>query len=514
MTDYIERAFNFSKQGVVLYGEDSDFFKPIKVSDINPFYKRSSLETSYGEMSVAQNYPSLQVEPVYGIFPESFQSLAFSGATAAIYEREFELQTNTTSGAYAEIVSKKSLNYKAGYGNVARFAARFPSGGVENSNQFVGLTNTESEIGFGFSGESFGIWYQYSGSSEIRRLNLTSAATGPETANLNINGESFSIPITGLTTQVNAYEISRFLTTGASDFYSWQNTNNIYVAYEIDGPKTDTYSYSSAGSSSGSWSVISSGAYKVGQFIPQTSWNIDTRTGSVFSERNLYQINYQNISYGGIKFSIENSETAEFEPVHIIKNSNGNSLNNPIANPYLHLGMYSESLGSTENIKTYCSSFSAFTQGQILITKSTNSISNTKTVGTTLTNLFTIRNKRMINSILNHSEIQPLIITSFTEANKGVIIKLILNASVSGIRNFNNVNSALISEYDIVGSSVSESVGTELLTLIVPPNSSQVLCLEPLNLRILENSTLTVAAKLIGTSASDTSASLVWYEDI
>lgn len=30
----------------------------------------------------------------------------------------------------------------------------------------------------------------------------------------------------------------------------------------------------------------------------------------------------------------------------------------------------------------------------------------------------------------------------------------------------------------------------------------------------LENSTLTVAAKLIGTSASDTSASLVWYEDI
>lgn len=514
MTNFKESDFNFSKQGFVLYGRDDELFKPVRVSDINPFYKRSSLETSYGEMSIAQNTPFIQEEPIFNFFPENFESIAFSGASTSVVDREFEIQTNTNSGAYCEIKSQRSLNYKAGYGNLARLAARFPNGGVENSNQFVGLMSLEAEVGFGYSGQHFGIWYKYDGQPEIRKLTLTSAAVGSETASVTINDSLYSIPISATGTALNVSQISSFLETGAAGFNSWQNGNDLYISYEIDGPVDGTFSYSSNGSSAGAWSRELSGSYKYGHFIPQTSWNIDTRTGSNFTFRNLFQINYQNISYGGIKFSIENPETTEFEPVHLIKNTNGSSFNNPLSNPYLHLGMYAESEGSSENIKVYSSSLSAFMQGKPCLTRNTNSIYNTKQVGETLTNLFTIRTKRLVNSILNHSEMQPLVLTCFTEANKGALIKLILNADVSGVTDFRDVDSNLICEYDVSGTTISSSAGQEIFSCVVPVNSSQVISLENIRLRISEGTTLTVAAKIIGSSAADTSASLVWYEDI
>lgn len=112
MTNFKESDFNFSKQGFVLYGRDDELFKPVRISDINPFYKRPSLETSYGEMSIAQNTPFIQEEPIFDFFPENFESIAFSGASTSVVDREFEIQTNTNSGAYCEIKSQRSLNYK------------------------------------------------------------------------------------------------------------------------------------------------------------------------------------------------------------------------------------------------------------------------------------------------------------------------------------------------------------------------------------------------------------------
>jgi len=515
---YPEKSFNFSKQAVQLFVLNNGQYEPLKKSDLNISTTQqsgtsSSLTTAFGESSVAENIPFIQSAPVYNYLPANFRAFTSAGGEAGVEDRQFKVNTNTSVGGYGAIQSFRSLNYKAGMGGLGRFTAVFPSGGIANSWQGVGFLNLGDELSFGYNGTEFGMWHRHDGKAEVRRLELSAAGNGSETATVTVNSTPYTIPLSENAIEDNAYELEQFFATGVSAFGAYQNNSGISICYLSDGQKTGTFSYSSNGTSNGSWSVLTTGVTKTSDFYPQTGWNIDPRPSLDPTKGNVYQIKFQYLGYGNIIGSIENPETANFEPVHMIKYSNANT-SPSLGNPSLHMGLYCVSLGSTNDIPVRSASMAAYVQGSLIPTRNPRSYSNVRSVGTTFTNLFTIRNKRIVNGLTNQVEIEPKFLTVFTESSKGATVEVRANATVAGPTNFLDVgNSNLVSEVDVNGTTVS-SDGRLLLSFVVPKDSSQTIDLESLRIRIPPTLSVTISAKVNAGSASDTGASLVWYEDV
>jgi len=396
---------------------------------------------------------------------------------------------------------------------MGRFTARFSSGGVANSWQGAGFINLGDELSFGYSGESFGIWHRHDGKTELRELNLTAAGNGGETATVTINGTAYTIPLSENTVVGNAYEIEQFLQTGSS-LNAYQNNSGVQISFASDGAKNGTFSYSADGTSAGSFDRVTTGVTKTSEFIEQTDWNIDTRTGLNPTLGNVYQIKFQYLGYGGVQFAIENPETSNFEPVHTIKYANSNT-SPSLGNPSLHMGLYAVSLGSTTNIEVYSASIAGYVQGELIPTRNPRAYANEKSVGTTLTNLFTLRCKRNVNGLVNQVELEPKFLTVFTDSNRGCTVQVIGNATVAGPTNFVDAgNSNLSSEVDVTGGTVTEGSGRLLLAFVVPTNSSLEVDLESLRIRMPPTLRLTIAAKVNAGAASNIAGSLVWYEDV
>jgi hypothetical protein len=444
--------------------------------------------------------------------PSSFRTFTSNGGEAGVENREFKANTNTGVNAYGTIQSFRALNYKAGQGGMARYTARFADGGVADSWQGVGLFSIGDEFSFGYNGTGFGIWHRYNGLPEVRNLTFGAGAGGSETATITINGSAYNVPITAGTTQENAYEVSRYFETGSGyDFATWQRNDAVGVSFLSDGAKTGTFGFSSS-TASASWSQLTSGITKTSDFIPQTGWNIDTRTGLDPTKGNVYQINYQYLGYGGIRFSVENPDTAKFEPVHLIKYANKNT-SPSVGDPSLRLGLYATSLGSTQDIRVYSASMAAFSQGKVEKTLNPKSYSNIKTVGTSFTNIFTLKNRREVNGYQNQAEIELVLLTAFTESAKGATIEVRSEQTVTGPTNFQLLETNGLAEIDSTGTTAT-SDGSLITSAVVPSNSSTFIDLEPLRLRLPPSSQITISAKVNSGAASEIGCALVWYEDI
>lgn len=516
-TTYDPDAFVFNKQAMQMFVKDGDAFVELQKSDLNSSAVSSSTNASatsaFGESAISTNNPFIQSAPVGNFLPSNFRAYTSAGGEAGVENREFKVNTNTSVGGYGAVQSFRSLNYKAGMGGLGRFTARFTNGGVANSWQGVGFINVGDEISFGYSGEAFGIWHRHDGKVEVRDLDITAAGNGAETATVTVNGTAYDVPLSETDRGGNAYEIEQFLQTGASAFNTYQNGSGLCVNFASDGQKTGTFSYSSDGTSSGTWSTLTTGVTKTSDFYPQTEWNIDTRTGLDPTKGNVYQIKYQYLGYGNIQFSIEDPATSNFQPVHNIQYANSNT-SPSLGNPSMHMGLYAVSLGSTTDISVYSASMAGYVQGSLLPTRNPRAFANEKNVGSTLTNIFTLRNKRVINGLINQVEVEPEFLTVFTDSSRGATVYVKGNADVTGPTNFLDVGTNLVSEFDTEGTAVDENSGTNLLAFVVPKDSNLTVSLKDLRIRIPPTLRVTVAAKVNGGSASNIAASIVSYEDV
>lgn len=481
---------------------DSD--SPVAVSLANG-------QTAFGEAAVARNYAFIQAAPVYNYLPNNFRAFTATGGTAGVASKEFTVTTGTSVGGYGAIQSFRSLNYRAGQGGLARFTARFPNGGVANSWQGVGLVNLGDEFSFGFNGTGFGIWYRHDGVAEVQRLTVTGAAGGAENATVTVNGTAYVVPLTASTVQTNAAEIAAYLEANGSGFSATQNDDEVTVVFQSDGDKAGAFSFSSA-TATASWAEVTAGVTKTSEFIAQSDWNINTRGELDPTKGNVYQIEYQYLGYGAIRFSIEDAETGTFKPVHLIQYPN-TATQPSIGNPSLRIGLYCVSIGSTTDITVKSASMAAFLQGEPEPVRNSRAIENTKTsVGTTLTNIITLRNREEVNGQANQVEIEPLQLSVFTESTKGATIKIYGNPTVAGTTNFQYTGTTLAGEFDTAGTTVTG--GTLLASYVIPGNSSLIVDLSPLRLRVPPSLRLCVAG-LVNSGASNTiGAALTYYEDV
>lgn len=494
------------------FNEETDQWEP--VSENNFSGQKSEIIsplTSFGELNVAQNRAFIQAAPIYGIMPPNFRGYSLSGGSTGVEGNEFKVTSGTSANGYGAIQSFRSINYKTGEGGLLRFTARFPNN-YASSWQGVGAITIGDELSFGYNGTQFGIWHRYHGKAEVRLLTLSVGAGGAETATVFINGTEYSIPLSSGATTLNAKEIADWITANVTTWTAWQNGSTVTLVSLSDGEKDGTFSFASSGTADGEWSTLTTGVTKTSDFIAQTDWNVNTRADLDPTKGNVYQINYQYLGYGNIYFFIENPDSGRFELVHVLKFANKNTQTS-VGNPSFHLGLYATNITNTSNIAVYSASIAAFVQGFESKTRNPRAFKSSKTISSgVLTNLLTIRNKRVLNGTINQIEIEPYFISISSEAVKNVIIEVYTSPSVAGAANFQDVESGLVAEIDADGGEVSG--GTLMLATAVGPSGSTVINLTDIRLRIPPTLTFTIAARLTSGAAAVVTATATWYEDV
>ena len=470
-------------------------------------------KTAFGESSVAENTAFIQSTAVYNLIPSNFRSYTNLSGTTSASGRTFICTTGTTVYGYGAIQSLRTLNYNAGQGGLMRFAGFFPSN-TASSWSGIGLLSLSDEFSFGYDGTTFGIWYRRNGEAEVRTITVTGAAGGATNLTLTLNSVAYTIPLTVGTTALNAYEIATWLNANQSVWQADQVGSTVIISASSDGAKSGTYTYSHA-TSTGTIRQDAAGVTKTSTHIPQASWNQDTlsswTTALDPAKGNVYQISYQYLGFGAIRFYIEDPETGEFTLVHMIKYAN-TSTTTSVHNPSLRFGMYAASVGSTTDISVKCSSVSAFVQGKVRKTRNPRATTNTQSVTTTNTNVLTVRNRRTYNSIYNQVEFEPIHLSVSSESNQNVIVEIRTNAVFSGSTNFTNVGTNLVTDVDTTANTVSN--GTLLAAFAVGAKGTLSQGLTEFEIRIPPSLQFTVSARVTSGAASNVTATLTYYEDL
>lgn len=466
--------------------------------------------TGFGELNTAENVAFIQGSGAYEFIPTNFRTYTTLSGTAGVTNRMFTTTCGTTSLGYGAIQSFRSLNYKAGQGGLARFTAVFPSN-VASHWSGVGLVNLSDELSFGYNGTAFGIWHRYGGVAECRTITVTGGSGGSTNLTLTLNTVEYTIPLTSGTTSHNAYEIATWLNANQSVWTADQVGATVIIIAQSDGAKSGTYSFSHA-SATGSIAQNKAGVTKTSTHIPQSSWNVNTRSDDFDPTKgNVYQIKYQYLGFGNIYFYIENLDSGLFDLVHVIKYSGRNTLPS-LRQPSLRFGMYSASIGGTTDVSVQCASVACFVQGKITKIRNPRAVKNTQSVSTSFTNVLTLRNRKSYNSLHNQVEIEPLNLTIASESSQSVEVEVRGNATFSGGTNFANVGTNLVGDVDTTANTVSG--GTLLAAFTLGSKGNLSINLAQYEIAVPPSLQLTISAKVVSGASSNVTVALTYYEDL
>jgi len=227
-------------------------------------------------------------------------------------------------------------------------------------------------------------------------------------------GQGSMARLTGIFTTPNSSDGATQL-LGVGNFASGAIVDGFFFGYfnGTSGPTYDGTTFGILFSSSSSGSLLNT-------FIPQTTWNVDnfdgTRTaknpsGSTLIPNlgNVYQIKYQYLGFGSIKFYIENT-SGLFSLVHVI-NYTGTSTNTNVSNPNMTGCWYVTTTSGTGTVSVSVkgASVGLFLEGTRAYTGprfAYSSPSATPNI-TTPYNMFSLRCNSTINSgIANYSDIR------------------------------------------------------------------------------------------------------------
>ena len=482
----------------------------LRASEVPVALPRAS-SSAFGEFITSPLTPFVQSTAVYNKLPANMRTYTATGGSATLTGGQFVCQTGTSVGGYGVIRSTRSTNYKGGMAARFRGTGVFTTG-VANSMQGVGFFNVGDALLFGYSGANFGIIHQHGGLQEVREIEVTAASSGSTNLTLTLNSTAYTIPLTSGTAAHNAFEIEAYLKANASATWNAsQNGSKVVISSTSDGAKSGTYSFSHS-TATGTITSITTGVTKTTDFVAQANWNVDPATWLTDPTKgNVFQIDMPYLGYGNHMFYAYNPSESRFQLVHYIPWAGANT-SPSLGNPSMHVGVFAASLGSTTNLTTKSACVAAFIAGTPGRTRNPRAFRNLKNVGTTLTSLFTIRNRDQFGGKSNQVEIEPVILTARTESTKGARGVIYANATLSGETNFSYLEeNTLVAETSTT--ETTAAAGTPLLEFDIT-SSPTTIDLTALRIRIPPGFSLTVAAAVNSGAASDISAALTWYEDL
>lgn len=474
--------------------------------------------TAFNDLKAESNTPITQISAEYGLLGQvlTVEDSAASGGTAVI-DNKFTAQTGVAASGLASILTLRQLSYKSGQGAVCRISALFSPGVVLNQ-QAAGLISAENVFAFGFIGVEFGIIHAHGGESESQELTVTTPSAGAENATVTVDGVGYTVPLTAGTVQHNAFEIANSLSSQVPNYRSTSNNDEVVAQARISGPQ-GAFAFSS-GTAAAAWVQTVAGVNPTVDFIDQSDWNIDTReTGDVLDPEkgNVYQIQYQYLGFGGIKFYIEDSDTGSFVLVHIIRYANKNTTTS-VTNPSFRVGWLTRNIGNTTNITISGGSAGAFIEGAIVRSTPPRAEGNDQlSVGTTLTNIIAFRNRIHFGGKVNRVEILPLLATLSTQSGKSAFFEIRADPIFSGgdldFSYIDKDNSVM----EIATDAVTVSGGRLIGSITVVAGSSEQLEFNTQSEQTfasLPGQTFSIASRISSGAAADMQATGTWTEDI
>lgn len=466
--------------------------------------------TAFGELSVAEPTPEVQISAVAGLRDDVQQIFAGAGSSVAAVLGNYECVSGTSPSGLSSILSARPATYRNGQGLVCEITALFEDD-KPDSIQLAGFINGNNAFAFGFENASYGIVRAFDGVTEFQELQVTSAATGSENATITVDGTGFTVPLTSGSVEHNAFEISNSLNVQVPN-YSFSANGDTVSALAAIPIAAGSFAFSSA-TAIAIWTQINIGTPATFDFVPEADWThppvftIDPTKG------NVYQIKIQYLGYGGIKFYIENPDTTEFDLVHIYKYSNAN-VRPSVNNPTFRVGWVAQNLGNTLPITVRGASATGFVEGKKVFDERGRGLSAENTaLNTTRVNLLSIRNRLHMNNSINRISIYPKSLIASADHNKTVILHMDIGATFSTDLIFeylDQVNSAVEFSDD---PAIVATDGREIATIRLRSTTPIVLDLQKFLDVLLPRETLTISAETSQGVGAEVDASIVWVED-
>jgi len=486
---------------------------PVAIKEQEPFQT-----TAFGELRSERGSSITQISARYTLLDKVLTVTDSLGSGSnSVVDDKFTSQTGTGSDGLASILTLRQVSARPGQGVMARFDAIFTAG-VANSQQAAGLITSENSYVFAFVGTAFGIVHTHGGVSETQELTITTPASGSETATINIDGIPFSVPLTAGTVQHNALEIAESLESQVTN-YNFTSNDDQVVAQALLAEPQGSFTFSSA-TAIAAWFQEHAGVSPIFDFISQANWSADTRltgTGSDIldpTKGNFYQIQLCS-NFGTARFFLEDSATGDIVLVHQIAGANLTTTT-AVTNPTYRLGWLAQNLGSTINLTCSGSEASAFIEGSIRRNNAPRSDSNNQlSVGTSLTNIMSFRNRIHFGGKVNRVEVYPQLLSLSAQANKSTFFVLLVNPVFAADVDFfyiDKTGSVMEAAIDSVGVSGGNEVGS----ITVSPNGGVNLTFnQELNQDtiILPGQTFTIAAFAASGAGGDMQQTFTWQED-
>jgi len=459
--------------------------------------------TAFGEASVAQKTPEIQIKAEYNSLSE-VRSVAVAGATTGAAGGQFFASTGIDPNGLAAIFTDRQIISRPGQGSELILTAMFTEP-VADSRQIAGAATASDGMLFGYKGIEFGVFFQHNGLVVIEELTITTSESGDETASVGVNGVVYDVDITSGTEAHNAFEIAASLNAQVPLYNFTQNGSTVVARAILDLPKVSTFTFSSPGTAVAVWAPISEGVPREEKFIKQSDWNAQ----AVFQQPvNQFLLNrYCIVFNGSVDYYIEDGATGRYVLVH--REVHTNIETDPmfsIAAFRLVWGVQNE--GGTTNLTVSGSEASAFNQGERRQITETKSAFNTATgIGLAATNILSIRCREVFGTKVNLGRIIIKAITAFTDGNNGAIVQVRKGVTFATDTNFVYKDKEdSIAEIEINPIEVS---GGELISAYPsadPPDAFDSL--------ILPGEVLTISMNIPSVGQSSTmSSSSTWEED-
>jgi hypothetical protein len=377
--------------------------------------------SAFGEISVAENTPRVQMAANYGIVDKAF--VLKTGTATVVAEDSLFKATVNAAGETAAALSKHQITYRPGQGAINPYTAIFAPA-TPGSEQVAGFISATDGFGFGYNPDGeFGVLHSHDGKTEIQELTVTTPAVGAENATVTINDTPYTVPLTVGTIEHNAREIAASLLAQVPAYDFTSNGAQVVAASQISAVQ-GAFAFSSS-TAVAAWSQVEAGVAVTNDWTAIADWNQYVPPDLNPQKGNVYKIQFQFLGFGGIEYYVENPKTAQFDLVHRIEYPNKNILPS-VTNPTFRLGWAITNLTNSTPLTISGASTAGFIEGKIVLTEDPITVEGTTaTLAQTKTALLTIRNRTILNEQRNRAELFQLKVAASTDSSKGAIVEVL-----------------------------------------------------------------------------------------
>ena len=499
--------------------------------------------TAFDEPLAVAITPVIQAEAVYGLDPDFWiQNKLRGGDIVVTTDSTWQVSSGTSPGGYARLASSKYMSYQNGQGSLFRWTAAFTTTGgttknalgIDNIVQNTGPIDREDGYSFGYSGSTvndasrkIGILHRRSGRTEIRKLTITVAPTGNQTATITVDGVAYTVAITAGDVNRTANQIAEALRANATLNNTWdiEGCNGIVsFTYYSPGAKGGTYSFSSSGAGTlavGTFAQTQAGATASDVWTYVDSWDNQTIAFDP-TKLNVFQIDMRWLGAGRVRFFMEDPATGKMVLVHTQRWASQYvvpHITNPALRVIYRSGTTNPAITPSQNVVVTGSSVFSGIQGTTTQTGSSQgryNIDSSSRAKDTAWHLISLQNPYVRNNGVNKASLKIQTLTVAAQGQDPSVIYIVRNASgASDVISYiavPNTTVSMFAQYSV--SPVSINLDTQRIANVqtLGINSSAVFDLLAYNLTLAPGETIGVFISS-GGALTRTAVGLTWLVD-